>query len=106
MRRVRQVMQPFPRALVGALQVHHPTRGSCMKRYLLTAVAATAIAAPAQARDGQPYIGIEGGILFPKDQDADVFVDYTTTQTVPTNPLIAGPADFTADNAFGIDYKK
>ena len=43
-----------------------------MKKYLLAAVAVTALASPAYARDGQPYFGIEGGILFPKDQDADV----------------------------------
>ncbi|HXG82309.1 MAG TPA: outer membrane beta-barrel protein, partial [Sphingomicrobium sp.] len=77
-----------------------------MKYYLLAAVAATAIAAPAQARDGQVYFGIEGGILFPKDQDADASVNFTTTQTVPTTPTVAGPADFDDEDAFGIDYKK
>src|SRR4029450_10051763 len=76
-----------------------------MKRYLLGAVAAVAIAAPAQARDGAAYFGVEGGILFPKDQDADAAVLFDTTQTVVTTPLVAGPADFHQDNAIGIDYK-
>ena len=61
-----------------------------MKRYLLAAVAVTAIAAPAQARDGSAYAGIEGGILFPKEQDTNADVVFTTTQT-PATPLGAGP---------------
>ncbi len=53
-----------------------------MRKYLLAA-AAIAAASPAMA---QPYLGIEGGVLFPKDQDGDTSVDYTTTQT-PLTPL-------------------
>ncbi|HWU91921.1 MAG TPA: outer membrane beta-barrel protein, partial [Sphingomicrobium sp.] len=34
-----------------------------MRNYLLAAVAVLAIATPAAARDGSPYVGIEGGIL-------------------------------------------
>ena len=63
-------------------------RENSMRNYLLAAAAAAAIASPAAARDNSGYVGIEGGILFPKDQDADLFVDYTTTQTVATTPLI------------------
>ena len=47
-----------------------------MRKYLLAAVAVAAIASPAVARDGAGYIGVEGGIMFPKDNDADVIVDY------------------------------
>ena len=57
-----------------------------MRTTLLAAVAALAVSSPAMARDGQPYVGIEGGILFPKDHDGDVFVDFTTTQ-FPLTPL-------------------
>jgi opacity protein-like surface antigen len=77
-----------------------------MKKYLLAAVAVAAVASPAVARDGSGYLGVEGGIMFPKDQDADLFVDYTTTQTVATTPTIVGPADTTFSNTFGLDYKK
>ena len=74
-----------------------------MRTFLLAAVALTAMASPAVA---QPYVGIEGGILFPKDQDGDTTVDYTTTQT-PLTPLApAGPGDTTFNNAFGLDYKR
>ena len=77
-----------------------------MKRYLLAAVAVAAISAPAHARDGQAYVGIEGGVLFPKDQDADVFVDYTTTQFPLAPPILAPvPIDTKFNNAFGVDYK-
>ena len=78
-----------------------------MRKLLLAsaAVAAVATASPALARDGSLYAGIEGGVLFAEDQDADVFVDYTTTQTPATPVGPAGPADFTFTEAFGIDYK-
>ena len=76
------------------------------KTLLATAGLAVALtAAPAIARDGAGYAGIEGGILLPKDQDADVFVDYTTTQTPATPVGPAGPTDTTFNNAFGVDYK-
>ncbi len=77
-----------------------------MRNYLLAAVATAVIASPAIARDGQPYIGIEGGLLFPKDQDGDILVDFTTTQTPLLPAAPAGPIDFEADNALGIDYKR
>ena len=78
-----------------------------MRKYLLAATAVAAVVAtPAMARDGSVYAGIEGGILFPKDQDGDVFVDYTTTQTLGSTPVIVGPADTTYNNAFGINYKR
>ena len=77
------------------------------KYILLTAVAAAAISSPALARDGQGYAGIEGGIMFPKETDADVFVDYTTVQIPaiagPGLPITAPPVDFELGNALGID---
>jgi opacity protein-like surface antigen len=77
-----------------------------MRKLLLTASAAITIASPAAARDGQPYFGVEGGILLPKDQDADIDVDFTTTQT-PAAPLApAGPTDTGFNNALGIDYRR
>ena len=76
-----------------------------MRKYLFAATAVAALASPAAARDGSGYFGVEGGILFPKDQDADVFVDYETTQ-LPATPVVVGPGDTTYNNAFGIDYKK
>jgi opacity protein-like surface antigen len=81
------------------------------KTLLLTAAALAVVATPAAARDGSGYFGIEGGLLFPKDQDADLNVDYTTTNvvvgggTVPANTP-AGPADTEFNNAFGLDYKR
>jgi len=78
-----------------------------MRKLILAASATAAIvaASPAVARDGQPYLGIEGGLLFPKDQNADILVDYTTTQT-PAAPLAAaGPAD-TTFGALSLDYRR
>ena len=76
-------------------------------KYLLTAACATiAIAAPAQARDGQAYVGIEGGVLFTPDHDADIFADYTSTQS-PLTPVIptAPPASTLFEDALNLDYK-
>jgi opacity protein-like surface antigen len=81
-------------------------QGENMRKYLLAATAAAAVmASPAMARDGSVYVGIEGGVLFPKDNDADVFADFTTTQ-VPGSPVAAAPADTTYEDMFGIDYKR
>ncbi len=67
-----------------------------MRNYLLAAVAAAAIATPAVAQDSGPYVGIEGGLLFPKDTRATADVDFT-------DPLFNDVSD--AD-AFRIDYKR
>ena len=72
-----------------------------MKKYLLAAVAAAAVAAPAQARDGQVYAGIEGGILLPRGQDVNADVDFTTTPAAP-----AGPADAFVTNAMEADWDR
>ncbi len=42
-----------------------------MRKYLLVAVAAAAIATPAMARDGSGYIGIEGGGMIVEDMNFD-----------------------------------
>jgi opacity protein-like surface antigen len=76
------------------------------KTLLLTAAAFAVAATPAAARDGSGYFGIEGGLLFPKDQDADLDVDFTTTQTPATPAGPAGPADTNFENSFGLDYKR
>ena len=46
-----------------------------MRNILLAAVAMATLATPALARDGQPYIGIEGGALFGEDPKLDVLID-------------------------------
>ena len=69
-----------------------------MRRILLAAVAAAAVASPAVARDGQTYVGIEGGATLVEDTKLDfispnqnldqaVNVDYGTGYDVD---LIAG----------------
>jgi opacity protein-like surface antigen len=48
-----------------------------MRKYYLAAVAAAAIATPALAQSTGPYVGVEGGVLFPKDTHVGATVDYT-----------------------------
>jgi opacity protein-like surface antigen len=67
-----------------------------MRKYLLAAVAAAAIASPAYAQTSGPYVGIEGGLLFPKDTDLDADVTFV-------DPLLT---DVTYDNLIDVDYKR
>ena len=66
-----------------------------MRKYLLAAAAAAAIASPAVARDNSGYFGVEGGALFPQDKN----VDFSGTSTYSEG----GTYDFVADAK--IDYK-
>ncbi len=50
-----------------------------MRKLLFTAVAAAAIASPAMARDGQPYVGIEAGALFARNMNFSYFDGFATT---------------------------
>jgi opacity protein-like surface antigen len=65
-----------------------------MRNYLLAAAAAIAVASPAAARDGAPYVGIEGGLIFDGKFKGDV--DYVGND---------GDIDFAGsyDNAVQID---
>ncbi len=64
-----------------------------MRNYLLAAVAAVAISSPALARDGSPYIGIEGGLVIDGDLDLDIDGSYDGDS-------------FTYDDALDIDFKR
>jgi opacity protein-like surface antigen len=60
-----------------------------MRKYLLVATAAAALATPAFAAADGPYVGIEGGATFPNSTDLDVILNNTTTY----------------DNAYNVKYK-
>ncbi len=42
-----------------------------MKKYFLSFVGLMAVASPAAARDGQPYVGVEGGVIIIKDENLE-----------------------------------
>ena len=67
-----------------------------MRKHLLVAVAAAAIATPALAQTSGPYVGIEGGVMFPRDTD----VDATVTYDDPDFGTVTYP------NAIDLDYKR
>lgn len=67
-----------------------------MRKYLLAAAAAAAIATPAVAQDSGPYVGIEGGILFPKDTHVDADVNFT-------DPAFQ---DIVFEDVYEVDYKR
>ncbi|MEO7378596.1 MAG: outer membrane beta-barrel protein, partial [Sphingomicrobium sp.] len=62
-------------------------KGIFMRNYLLAAVAVAAIASPAMARDGAGYVGVEGGILFPRHSNFNTAATRSTT-AVTTNCFI------------------
>ena len=64
-----------------------------MRKYLLAAVAAVAISSPALARDGSPYVGIEGGLVIDGDLDLDLEFDYSGDT-------------YEYDEAFDVDFKR
>lgn len=66
-----------------------------MRNIFLAAVAAAAIATPALAQSTGPYVGLEGGVMFPNDTNVDATVDYNDP-ALPTT---------TYNNVFAIDYK-
>ena len=64
--------------------------------------------APAEARDGAPYVGIEGGILFPRNTNYSV--TSTRIQSVPTGGGLLGQTVTTSNvnygSGFATDYKR
>ena len=67
-----------------------------MRNLLLAAAATLAIASPAAARDNSAYVGIEGGVLFPKSTKINGSVDFT-------DPLIP---DLLSTRLGSVKYKK
>jgi opacity protein-like surface antigen len=66
-----------------------------MRKYVMAATVA-AIAVPAFAAANGPYVGIEGGVVFPKSTDLDVVLN-NTTATPPTT------VDY--NSGLNVDYK-
>ncbi|WP_265563919.1 outer membrane protein [Sphingomicrobium arenosum] len=72
-----------------------------MKKMLLAALAATALSTPAMARDGQGYFGIEGGVLFPQEQDGLLFADFDDTDL--TDISVGSPYALDYDMGYDLD---
>src|SRR5436190_14747245 len=65
-----------------------------MRIYLLAAVAAAAVSTPALAQDQGGYVGVEGGVMFPKNQDVDADVDFTLPGVLDIDNADVGHVDF------------
>src|SRR3954468_6892043 len=71
-----------------------------MRNFLLATVATAAIATPAVARDGSPYVGIDVGLMKPRDTNVDVDVVFPANQ----DPAIPSGANH-YDEGFDVNYK-
>src|SRR5689334_13317004 len=65
-----------------------------MRKYLLAAVAAAAVSSPAFARDGSPYVGLEGGIVFPESKDVNGSIDFTSATVTDVGAAALGRVRF------------
>jgi opacity protein-like surface antigen len=79
-----------------------------MPKYLLAAAVAAVLATPAAARDNSPYVGIEGGVLFPQKQDIDGSVNFTNAvpADIAASPVgsLKGKTGFDVDLFGGYDF--
>ena len=77
-----------------------------MRNYLLAAAAVAAVVAtPALARDGSPYVGIEGGAMIAEDFDQDVTVTEGATTTRFNNAYTLNfKPGFDVDAIAGYDF--
>src|SRR3954471_13013258 len=98
-RRTEILMKQSGKRACSGTNVQHRKGINPMRKYLLAGAAAFMMAAPAAATtDHSPYVGLEGGILFPRSQTVDATVDFTTNGTV-------GPIDFTRSQIGKFKYK-
>jgi opacity protein-like surface antigen len=77
-----------------------------MKNYLLAATAAlavTGVATPAAARDGSGYVGLEAGVLFPRDQNINGSIDFATPADGISDLPLGNVADVEFKTGYDID---
>ncbi|HEY6868837.1 MAG TPA: hypothetical protein VI199_03670, partial [Novosphingobium sp.] len=61
-----------------------------MRTFLLATAAAVAlVATPAAARDGSGYVGIDGGVMFPKSQHGTFTATFTQSAQSPAAGSVA-----------------
>ena len=79
-----------------------------MRNCVLAAAAAAIFATPAAARDGSPYVGLEGGVLFPKRQHLDANIDFTdptvTDVTFTNVGRVKNKTGYDVDAIAGYDF--
>jgi len=68
-----------------------------MRKYLLAAAATVAFATPSVAKDGSGYVGLDAGVLFPRNQSVEGAIDFTTPPD--------GVVDFATDDIGRVRWK-
>src|ERR1700748_959545 len=78
-----------------------------MRNYWLAAVAAAAIASPAAAHDGAPYIGVDLGVMKPQDTRLSTDVDFggaIGTRTAAPGLVVNHKTGYDVDLNGGYDF--
>src|SRR3954454_23034666 len=79
-----------------------------MRNFLLAAAATLAVATPAAARDGSGYVGLDGGVLFPRSEHIRGFIDFTNTEAQDFGPnqvaTVRYKAGYDVDLNAGYDF--
>jgi opacity protein-like surface antigen len=74
-----------------------------MYKYLLAAVAAAAIASPAAARDGQAYVGVEGGLVLANHEDFNYYLGFPAAPPSPPGGTVVAYDDNDVHFRPGVD---
>ena len=77
-----------------------------MRNILLASAAAVLLASPAAARDGSAYLGLEGGVLFPRNLDHDVTASVQRAAPIflPSGVDMNLKRGYDVDVIFGYDF--
>ncbi len=79
-----------------------------MRHHIILAAILSAATPPVMAEDGAPYVGVEGGVVFPRSTNYDVSA--MRVQTVPTGGGLLGQTVTTTNTLYSggldADYKK
>src|SRR6185437_5330756 len=64
------------------------------KVLFLATVAGAVVAAPAAARDGSPYVGLDAGVVLPETKDINGNIDFTNPAVVDFGGASIGTVKF------------
>lgn len=77
--------------------------GVSVRRFIVPAFIFWMVATPAAARDGSAYVGLEGGLWFPRDLNGSLTVNYPTATTPHGAISYPGGVTLNAKSGYDVD---